>query len=264
MERAAVEGGAELMIYWKQEFDVRIKDDDSPVTLADTSSNDAIIRVLIELSGAVILSEESDMDNYSERRNSREIFVIDPLDGTKNFINQVGEFAVIIAYLYDNNPVIGVIYNPVTDVLYTAIDGEGAYRTHGGVKERIMVNNKTEFAQMSAVVSRVHSRSRTIRLLEDLGIGEILPMGGGGLKMCLVAEGSSGVYVNSTNKTGEWDTAAGVVIVREAGGKITDVLGRDLVFNKKIPNNPDGFVVTNGIVHDEVINKIRDNYLVTE
>ncbi len=259
MRRAVYAGGAELKRFWQVELQIINKSDDSPVTEADHASNTAIIKILSEMPEVAILSEETE-DN-DERLLAKEVFVIDPLDGTNNYIKGVDEFAVLIGYLEDNKPVIGLVYNPVTDVLYYAIEGGGAYREDVSGVSRISVNKIDQFVDMTAVVSRVHDKSRTMRFLTELGVNNIIPMGGGGLKMCQVAEGVANIYVNPTNKLGEWDAVSSFVIVREAGGTFTDVYGDDPIFNKPIPNMPNGILVSNGKRHQEMVDLIKDKYL---
>jgi len=240
--RAAVEAGQVIMrIYLdpKQDFGIEKKADNSPLTLADKAAHDCIVRYL-DQTGIPILSEEGAHLPYEERRKWHRLWVVDPLDGTKEFIKKNGEFTVNVALVEDGVPVLGVIYVPATEVLYTGIVGEGAWKEVRGNRET--VNSKSSDGKCFIVVaSRSHMNPETeefIGHLRKIYDNIELVSSGSSLKICLVAEGTADVYPRFA-PTMEWDTAAGDAIARAAGRRVTDAqTGQPLTYNKPDLHNP--------------------------
>ena len=241
-KRAALEAGTEIMrIYLdpKQDFGIEKKADNSPLTLADKAAHNSIVRHLVS-TGIPILSEEGAHLPYEERRKWHRLWVVDPLDGTKEFIKKNGEFTVNIALVEGGSPILGVIYVPAIEVLYTGIVGEGAWKEVRGNKE--MVNVKSSNGKCFTVVaSRSHMNPETDEFIENLrkihdNVG--LVSSGSSLKICLVAEGFADVYPRFA-PTMEWDTAAGDAIARAAGRRVADAqTGQPLTYNKPDLHNP--------------------------
>jgi 3'(2'), 5'-bisphosphate nucleotidase len=243
-EKAAIQGGKEILeVYHSDNFEVEKKGDQSPLTLADRKAHLAIMEVL-EASGIPVLSEEGKEIPYEERKNWRRLWIVDPLDGTKEFIKRNGEFTVNIALIDNGVPVLGVIYVPVKNELYSGASGMGARKVQNGESITIpMVQTERKYR---AVGSRSHMSPETQEFLENLkkehGEVEVVSMGSS-LKICLVAEGTADVYPRFA-PTMEWDTAAGHAIVKAAGKSLIDVkTNQEMVYNRKdLLNN--WFVVT--------------------
>ena len=231
LELARKAGEAILKIY-NTDFEVTDKSDNSPLTAADLASHKLIVSTLRELTPDIpVLSEESSKIPYETRRGWRRYWLIDPLDGTKEFIKRNGEFTVNIALIEDQQPVLGVIYAPVIDRLYYGMKETGAWLRDGnGDAVRIQVQSKRRSpAQVAG--SRSHAGDSLIRYLENLGAHELLSMGSS-LKFCLVAEGKADLYPR-LGPTSEWDTGAAQAIVEAAGGQVTTLDMQPLKYNTK-------------------------------
>jgi 3'(2'), 5'-bisphosphate nucleotidase len=199
-----------------------------------------------------ILSEESAAISYAERKLWINYWLVDPLDGTKEFIKRNGEFTVNIALVENGVPVMGVVYAPVLDTCYYAAKGAGAYLTRGKtaalpIKVKLHVAGEI----IKVVASRSHSDAYTAALLAKLGVHESISMGSS-LKFCLVAEGAAHFYPR-LGPTMEWDTAAAHAVVNEAGGKVCDTAGQPLCYNKENLLNPQFFVLP---AADETLHKL--------
>ena len=195
---------------------VDYKSDDSPLTKADTASNNVIIKGLESLeSNFPILSEEEKHQAYGIRKNWHTFWLVDPLDGTKEFINRNGEFTVNIALIKDKNPVLAVIYVPVKDIVYWS-DENGAYKIENGVQSELHVNNST--TERIAVRSKSHASVEEEEVLERYNVVDSISVGSS-LKFCMVAEGKADIYYRH-GPTMEWDTGAGQAILQGAGGTV--------------------------------------------
>lgn len=193
------------------------KADDSPLTLADIASNNEIVKGLEENYDYPIISEELENADYSARKDFKKFWCVDPLDGTKEFINRNGEFTVNIALIENDVPVFGGIYVPVKDTYYFGIKGEGAFKKEGnGELKELNVNQNS--GDWIAVGSKSHAKSAEKEFYEEIGVKESFSVGSS-LKFCMVAEGSADLYYRS-GPTMEWDIAAGHAIVRAAGGEV--------------------------------------------
>jgi 3'(2'), 5'-bisphosphate nucleotidase len=213
-------GDAILRIYETEDFEVEEKEDLSPLTLADRESHRVIRDRLQEAyPGIPILSEEGREITFSERKSWERYWLVDPLDGTREFINRNGEFTVNIALLCDNVPQIGVIFAPVLETCYFAGKGEGAYKLkRGSEAEEIRVVRDTG-AGVIAVTSRSHSSAEESEKLSGLGVTESISVGSS-LKFCMVAEGTAHLYYRH-GPTWEWDTGAGHAIAEGAGAAVS-------------------------------------------
>jgi 3'(2'), 5'-bisphosphate nucleotidase len=233
-EKAAIQGGKEILdVYHSDNFEVEKKGDQSPLTLADRKAHLAIMEVL-EVSGIPVLSEEGKEIPYEERKNWKRLWIVDPLDGTKEFIKRNGEFTVNIALIDNGIPLLGVIYVPVKNELYSGASGMGARKVQNGESIAIPIVQKAR--KYRAVGSRSHMSPETQDFLENLkkehGEVEIVSMGSS-LKICLVAEGTADVYPRFA-PTMEWDTAAGHAIAKAAGKSLIDVkTNEEMVYNRK-------------------------------
>ena len=243
---AAIEAGrAILEIYHSGDFDVTIKGDDSPLTRADLASHEVIMRHL-GTTGIPVLSEEGRDMPFSERSGWSELWIVDPIDGTKEFIKRNGEFTVNIALAREGVPVLGVIYVPVTSELYVGVQGEGARKALCPANETVDVTEAMSVAQplplpkddrpFTAVASRSHLSPETEAFIEDLKQehGEVATISkGSSLKLCMVAEGKADCYPRFA-PTMEWDTAAGQGICMAAGFDVIDQnTGRTMRYNRE-------------------------------
>jgi len=234
---AAIEGGKEIMKVYHDDFEVYIKEDNSPLTIADQNANQVIVSELNKTK-IPVLSEEGKTIPYRDRKDWRRLWIVDPLDGTKEFIKRNGEFTVNIALIDDGVPVLGVIYVPVKKTLYFASE-EGAFKRRGDVTEKLPIN--IEKKKYVAVGSRSHMSEETKEFFDQLkeahGEIEIVSMGSS-LKICLVAEGIADVYPRFA-PTMEWDTAAGQAIAKFAGKSLIDYnTKQEMIYNRdELRNN---------------------------
>ena len=231
-------GRAVMEVYDGGDISVITKDDDSPLTRADTASHAVIVRELGEAYPDIpIISEEGKDVPPAVRRKWRLFFLVDPLDGTKEFIRRNGEFTVNIALVRERLPIAGVVFAPAIDLLYAGTEGEGAFREEGGKREPIPRETPERQGRV-AVRSRSHANPDEEGILSRYGVVDTVSMGSS-LKFCLVADGTADVYVRS-GPTHEWDTAAAHAVVRAAGGGVL-AGGEELSYNKETLLNP-GFI----------------------
>jgi 3'(2'), 5'-bisphosphate nucleotidase len=239
----AVEAGKAILEIYKQDFEVVQKQDDSPLTQADLASHRIICDALAHLTPDIpVLSEESSDIDFDTRADWFQYWLVDPLDGTKEFINRNGEFTVNIALIRFHNPVLGVVHVPVSGVTYTGLVGKCASRhASDGSMEHISVRLPCA-DPMIVVGSRSHANPRLMEFLGQMGNYELVSMGSS-LKFCLLAEGSADFYPR-LGPTSEWDTAAAHAVVLAAGGKIITLDGKPLRYNtKKSLLNPEFLVI---------------------
>tara|TARA_B100000902_G_C27260905_1_gene890675 strand:+ start:918 stop:1712 length:795 start_codon:yes stop_codon:yes gene_type:complete len=247
---ASVKGGHEIMDVYDSDFEVEHKQDNSPLTLADKRCNEIIERSL-SLTNIPVLSEEGASIDYEIRKNWEYFWLVDPLDGTKEFVKRNGEFTVNIALIHQNLPVLGVVYVPATHDLYFATKDIGSYKETNvdleinSVNDLLSSSNKLPSNRINGryiiVGSRSHMSVETEEFFEkakkDHGRVEILSIGSS-LKLCMVAEGRANAYPRYA-PTMEWDTAAGHAIVKYAGFKINQYNTDDeVIYNKRNLLNP--------------------------
>ncbi len=228
----ARDAGEAILVVYAQDFEVERKQDHSPVTAADLAAQRVITAGLAELEHVLpVISEEARAAPWSQRREWPRYWLVDPLDGTREFVKRNGEFTVNIALIENHEPVLGVVLAPVTGELYAAARGEGAWlQRHAGADwQRIGTRGLPELATVAA--SRSHGGS-AVALLQQL-IGDdytSVPLGSS-LKFCLVARGDADVYLRR-GATSEWDTAAAQSVLEEAGGAVLDLNGEPLRYNR--------------------------------
>jgi 3'(2'), 5'-bisphosphate nucleotidase len=229
---ARAAGDAILAIYAKAEIAVELKDDRSPLTAADRAAHTAIREGLAKLTPDVpLLSEESPPQELAERRSWQRYWLVDPLDGTKEFLKRNGEFTVNIALVEDSRAVLGVVLAPALDRCYFGAVTAGAWRRDGtSAPQPIRVRDRVR-SPLRVVGSRSHPSGELASYLKALGPHELAPMGSS-LKICLIAEGAADLYPR-LGPTSEWDTAAAQAILESAGGRMIDRAGRPLRYNTK-------------------------------
>ena len=212
--------GAKIMDIYQNDFAIYEKSDKSPLTEADLAAHNCIVEGLAKVSDLPILSEESADISWQERNTWDTYWLVDPLDGTKEFIKKNGEFTVNIALIKDGVPVFGVVYAPVMNQTYVGVLGQGAYKITADAKAEISPKAWTKGETWKIVGSRSHQSPEIQALLDSLeGDTELVAMGSS-LKLCLVAEGAAHLYPR-LGPTCEWDTGAAQAVVEAAGGKVT-------------------------------------------
>lgn len=243
LARAA--GTAIMDIYHGEDFGETSKADNSPLTLADLAAHKVIVDGLSRIAPQYpILSEEAADISYAVRSQWSSFWLVDPLDGTKEFLKRNGEFTVNIALVEHGVPVLGVVYAPVLDVCYFAARGTGAFVQRGdSTVQAIRAEAHTADSAIKVVASRSHSDARTAALLQKLGNHECISMGSS-LKLCLIAEAAAHFYPR-LGPTMEWDTAAAHAVVIEAGGMVCNIDKQALRYNKEDMHNPEFLVLAN-------------------
>ena len=252
--QAAVEAGKVVMDVYEQEFSSKIKNDNEPITEADLKSN-KIIQQIISESNHPILSEENNDDK--KRLDFKKIWIIDPLDGTSDFIKKTGEFTIMISLIEDHIPILGVIYWPTKSILFFAQKDKGAFKFENGIWSRLSVSSISKFKQCRAVGSRFHISEKEQAFLKILEISKFTSKGSS-LKVADISMGSAELYFTTTNKIKQWDTCASYCLITEAGGKMTDMLGNIPKYNTEKLNHENGLLVTNSLIHEQVINAYAD------
>lgn len=229
----AARASGEIARIYDTAFTFENKQDDSPLTAADLASHEIIVDGLGELSpGIPVLSEESGDIPFSTRARWPRYWLIDPLDGTKEFIKRNGEFTVNIALIEGHEPVLGIVRVPATGICYYAARGRGAFRAAPGTETAALHTRPVTPGRLVAAGSRSHASDRQQRFFASLGENTEVIAAGSALKLCLVAEGSVDIYPRF-GPTSEWDTAAAQCVVTEAGGSVTDLALRPLEYNRK-------------------------------
>ena len=228
----ASKAGERILEVYATDFDVQNKADESPLTQADLAAHKTIAAGLARLTPDIpLISEEDGLPAFDVRGQWARYWLIDPLDGTKEFVNRNGEFTVNIALIENHRPVFGVVRVPVHDKTYIGCEGYGAERRDAdGTTTRIQVNAKSS-SPARIVGSRSHRGASLDAYLERLGDYDMLPMGSS-LKFCLVAEGGADIYPR-LGPTSEWDTAAAQAVVEQAGGAVLELNGKPLSYNAK-------------------------------
>lgn len=246
VEMLARAAGAAIMdIYHGEDFGETSKADNSPLTLADLAAHRVIADGLGRLAPQYpVLSEEAADISYAVRSQWARFWLVDPLDGTREFLKRNGEFTVNIALVEHGIPVLGVVYAPVPDVCYFAARGTGAFVQRGdAAAQAIRAEAHAGGSVIKVVASRSHSDARTAALLQKLGKHECISMGSS-LKLCLIAEAAAHFYPR-LGPTMEWDTAAAHAVVIEAGGMVCDTGEQALRYNKEDMHNPEFLVLAN-------------------
>lgn len=251
--------GAAILAEYQGPLDIEQKnldDDAEPVTQADRIANELIVTGLQrEFPGDGILAEES--IDTSRRLDKSRVWMVDPLDGTNGFIAGNGDFAVQIGLAEEGEPVVAVVYQPSTGVLYHAVRGEGTWIERPQVEpERARVSDKRDVAKMRLAASRSHRSSRMNKVVQRFGFREEVQRGSVGIKVGLLIEQQCDVYIHLSPRTKQWDTCAPQLILTEAGGRMTDLFGEPLNYNVPDVQNRNGLVATNGASHDQIIDTL--------
>ncbi len=252
----AREAGRILLDIYSGDHNVEWKGYDDPVTAADHAANKFIVAELCRyFPDDGILSEEATDDQA--RLSKARVWLVDPMDGTKQFIERIGEFAVMIGLAVNGKPELGVVFNPTTNKMYYATTSLGAYLEEPLTTKRLHVSTTTDPAKLVAAMSRSHHSPKVNAIKQRLGISQQIQSGSVGLKVGLLAEGHAHVYVHLGAKTNQWDTCAPQVILEAAGGRMTDRDGQPLQYNIAEIRNLNGVVASNGVLHERVIEETQ-------
>ena len=233
-----------LTIYEHGEYEQLIKSDQTPVSSADFASNEILTKALGQLTPDIpIISEEMEPVDFATRKKWPRYWLLDPLDGTQEFIARSGHFAVNIALVENGWPTLGVIYWPCQDTTYFAAKGHGSYKRDSNGTERIQVSPRSDPNKVRLAISRVQNLTTVTQYLHPHIEPSFEKYGSCALKSCFVAEGLADCYLR-VGPTGEWDTGAPQIIVEEAGGKILNSEFKPLSYNQRPSlKNPDFFVL---------------------
>lgn len=262
----ARKAGAVIMDFYaagvETEHKIHADNFSEPVTIADRAASEIIVEGLrAAFPGDGVLSEE-EADN-DERLTRKRVWVIDPIDGTYGFIEKTGDFAVQIGLAGAGEAVLGVVFMPTTDSLYFAVKGAGAFLIEkGGAARRLEVSGKTDFSEMNLAVSRNHRSPKMARVFDEFGLKSETRRGSVGLKIGLIVGRICDLYIHLSPRTKHWDTCAPEIILREAGGELTDLFGGRIVYNTPDVANHNGILATNGAAHAAATAKMKS--LLTE
>lgn len=255
----AREAGASILEFYRKPLQIDQKESFSnsePVTEADRVANDLIVRSLQrEFPEDGILAEES--IDTSRRLNRSRVWMIDPLDGTTGFIDGNGDFAVQIGLANEGEAVLGVVYQPLTGVLYRAVRDQGCWIERPNfMPERATVSQQNQLHRMRLAASRSHRSPRMDLVVKSFGVKEEVRRGSVGIKVGLICEQQCDLYVHLSPRTKQWDTCAPEIILHESGGRLTDLFGQPLRYNVAEVQNRNGLVASNGVVHEEIIRSL--------
>lgn len=253
--------GAIILDFYEKGFAVEVKihadNFSEPVTIADRTASKIIVEGLAKVfPNDGILSEEEFDDK--KRLNKPRVWIIDPLDGTQGFINKDGDFGVQIGLAENGASVLGVVYLPTENILYHAVKNRGTWMiADGKMPQRLKVSSETDFARMKLAVSRNHPSPRMARVAESFGFEKEIRRGSVGLKVGLIAQKFCDFYIHLSPRTKHWDTCAPEIILREAGGEMTDLFGEKIIYNTPDVRNHNGVLATNGVAHESAAAKLR-------
>ncbi|HBV76283.1 MULTISPECIES: 3'(2'),5'-bisphosphate nucleotidase CysQ [Vibrio] len=242
---ARTAGQRVLEIYHKKEYQAFVKEDDTPVTTADYAAHKIIMQSLADLTPNIPILSEEDADISLKKRSKWDRYwLVDPLDGTQEFIARSGDFATVIALIENNHPVMGVVYAPVSGVTYFAYQGKGSWKIPE-MDDSIRIHTHKHETPEQSIAIAISRRQNINRITDNLSPArnyELVPLGSAALKACLVAEGAVDCYIR-LGPTGEWDTAATQCIVEEAGGRILSTKLEPLSYNERDTLENPNFIV---------------------
>jgi 3'(2'), 5'-bisphosphate nucleotidase len=249
--RLARQAGEAIMSYYQSGVRVDRKAGDEPVTAADRAADDLIragLRAAFPDDGLLTEEAEDDLSRLERER----VWIVDPLDGTSDFIAGTGDFVVQIALAEAGWPVLGVVYQPTSGRLYHAVRGQGAFQFCNGRVDRLQVSTEADPAQMCLVASRSHYSEFIESARQRLGIESVSHVGSVGLKVGLLAGGACDLYL-ATTLSREWDICAPDAILREAGGLLTNLCGQRRVYNRADVLACTGLIGSNGQAHERIV-----------
>ena len=246
----AVHAGAILLEHYSN-TSVHWKGPRNPVTEADRLANDFLVKELKRLFPKDGILAEEEPDKMDRLSNSR-VWIVDPLDGTMEFVNHLDEFAVMIGLSIDGKASLGIVYQPTAQKLYYAMSGSGAFLTENRTTRLLRVYPESDPLEVTIALSRSHHSPKVDIIQRELRIKNAISSGSIGLKVGLICEGRAHVYVHTSRHTSQWDTCAPDVILHEAGGRMTDLLNAPLRYNKPEVRNLHGVIASNGTIHERI------------
>ena len=251
-KKLALGAGSILIDHYKHGISVDWKAPGDPVTAADREASEFIVGNLKrEFPEHAVLCEEEPDDLVRLERSH--VWMIDPMDGTREFIEHRGEFAVQIGLVVNGTPVVGVVFQPTARKLYYAAQGAGAFLESDGPVIPLHVSPEEAAARLTIVESRSHRSARVQAIRERMRIPESIMTGSVGLKVGIVCEGRAHLYVHPGHRTHLWDTCGPEAILREAGGRMSDISNAPLKYDTAEVRNMNGIVATNGAIHDRAV-----------
>ncbi len=252
----AVRAGDILLEHYGQSTSVQWKGLGDPVTVADRAASKFLVGELKQrFPQDGILSEEEKDD--TGRLGRPRVWIVDPMDGTTEFVANRGEFAVMIGLAIEGKPTVGVVYQPTERKLYYSASGNGAFVEQGQIRRPLRVSPEADPSRMTIVVSRSHDSADAERIRRTLKVERVVRSGSAGLKVGTICEGNAHLYFHAGPGTSQWDTCAPEAILHEAGGRMTDIFGGPLRYNVADPRNLQGIIASNSVIHDRVVDAAK-------
>lgn len=255
--RIARDAGKILMEVYATDFDVSYKAKSDPVTEADTRANAFIVRELRNVFPDDGIVAEESVDRTDALRAGR-CWYVDPVDGTKEFVARNGEFAVMLGLAIDGVSTAGVVFQPVTDRLYSGVLGHGATLEQRGARRAIRVSDVTEPSELRLVVSRSHRNRAVAAVVDQLGIVRVRQTGSVGLKAGLIAAADADLYIHMSDKSSAWDACGPEAVLKAAGGRFTDLAGNDYRYGGTDMRNRGGILACNAAAYERVLPIVRN------
>lgn len=249
-KKAVSQAWKEIMKIYNKDYDIKYKDDKSPFTEADKKANEILISYF-EKTNIKIFSEEI-KDSFKNRKDEEYLWIIDPIDGTKDFINKTWEFSIMVWLVYQNNPILWAIYVPNEDKLYFAEKWKWTYLEQNWNTKNIKIDK----SKKQILTSRNHTSNIELDLINKLEL-ENIPCGSIWVKLWLISEWKAWNYINLSNKLWQWDWCWPHIILQEAGWEITDKFWNTIKYNQESTNLENWFIATNWIFHKEILNSIN-------
>ncbi len=246
--------GEEVLKIYSKDFKIYTKHDNSPVTDADLLVEKILLENLKKFDYGLI-SEETPREDV--RFEKEKIWVIDPIDGTKGFINKTDDFSIMLGLLKRTNngeylPEIGIIYLPVEDTFYYAAKNKGSYKQKGDQIIKLEVSKKKDIEDFTLLISRNHFNSIDEKICKEINIKNFIKVGSIGIKLAYIAEGKAELYFNTSKYLGEWDVCGPALILSEAGGEVFDIHNNELIFNSKNNKMEKGIIASNKTNHKKI------------
>ncbi len=248
----ARKAGSILLQHYGTELDIKTKENNTPVSNADHAANDFIIKNLTAHFPYPILSEESVDDK--KRLHMEKVWVVDPLDGTKDFIEKTGEFTVAIGLVENNQPILGVVYRPTTQELFYAKKEGGSFREVEGKPQKLSVTTTGSVSDAKFVISKLDSKHTGY--MDRIGAVNRMRVGSAAYKICKVAQGEYDAYFVIKSRMSEWDDCAAGLILAEAGGVLSDIFGNSLLYNQDNTSRTRGTIASNKNLYTNLLQKI--------
>ena len=260
MLEIAGEAAAIISEVYAEPFSVDYKGPRDPVTVADRRANDLICKRLAEAFPSVpIVAEESDPASFDGYQRAERVFFVDPLDGTREFVDRNGEFVVMIGLLEEQRATLGVVFAPAVQSAWAGRVGGGAFRVEpDGSRHPLVVSPLRELKKAKVVGSRSHRDEAVEKALAILGVGQVVALGSAGLKSAAVAAGEAEGYVAPFYAGKRWDACAADALITAAGGRFSDAFGLPLDYRGKSLTNDRGIVATNGRIHDQLLARLAE------